>query len=463
MESDSSGLATYLALALILILIESLIISVINVIARVRPTIFEGHSSRGQRAGHRISENKETYIQALRIAMILIALCLGGAGAEAARIYFASHSSAALYTALPVTVLAVTVLGFGFLFLVELGRWLASLNPERALVILLPVVYLVRLIVWPFLVVDNVAKKILAGIGISVPDEHNLVTSAEELGELVARSGEAGTIEEDECELIEGVINFSDTVVREVMTPRKDVIYVREDTSFKELADTFTEHGFSRLLVVGDGLDDIKGLVLAKDLLPVLAEKKKGKARDIMRQVDTVSSNRPIDEVLQEFRNKGAHFAVVIDEHGGVDGVVTMEDLIEEIVGDIFDEYDSPEEEAEVVETGAGDLLVEGSLAIDDLNDLNYAEFPEGEYDTVAGFVISRLGHIPAEGESLIFNGTRIVVEEVENNRITRLRISKHQKLSSNIKELGDRFGSSGETPENTDIGPSKAGISGSK
>ena len=181
-------------------------------------------------------------------------------------------------------------------------------------------------------------------------------------------------------------------------------------------------------------------MLLAKDLLALLA-KDSGpfNLEEMMRKPLSISGDRHINDVLGELRNQAAHFAVVLDEHGGVDGVVTMEDLIEEIVGEIFDETDSPEEEVGVTLTKTGDLLVDGGMALDDLNEEHGLSFPEGEYDTVAGFVIDHLGRIPEEGEDLQYNGSLIQVKTVEHNRIIELRIieveSKDSSTSSKEEE----------------------------
>ncbi|NLF24974.1 MAG: HlyC/CorC family transporter [Deltaproteobacteria bacterium] len=285
---------------------------------------------------------------------------------------------------------------------------------EAAEFVLRPFVHLLR---W-------ILKVGLRPWGIRLPGEREEAASSEEISEMVEESSEAGLIEENEGEMIQGVIHFSDLVVQEVMTPRKDVVAVPESASLEEVVDLLARERFSRVLVSGSDLDDVRGVLVSKDLLTWTG--KPGADFDlkqIMREAYSVSNTKRVKELFQELRRTGTHMAVVLDEHGGVDGVVTIEDLIEEIVGDIFDEYDSPEEEVSWRRTPSGDLLVSGSAVIDDLNDSQELNLPSGDYNTIAGFVINLLGRIPAVGEVIDFNGYKVKIERVHRNRIVRLRI----------------------------------------
>ena len=277
--------------------------------------------------------------------------------------------------------------------------------------------------------------------GLRVLHERERAISPEDISEMAELGSESGQIEEDELEMIQGVFSFSDTIVREVMTPRKDIIHIREDASLSEVVKLLAQERVSRILVTGEELDEVKGVIIAKDLMRFLGQHAETfDMKKVIRPAFLVPNTKKIDELLQELRHKAIHLAIVLDEHGGVDGVVTVEDLIEEIVGEIFDEHDSPSDETGLRATKSGDLMVQGSQLIDDLNAMFNIEFPAGHYDTIAGFVINLLGRIPHAGDTVEFQGVRIRVEIIEQNRITLLRIlggKKYMKAGTSPQSLG--------------------------
>lgn len=308
--------------------------------------------------------------------------------------------------------------------ILQVAKALVVANPERYLTFLSPVCSLAAILCVPLrAVVELISRRLFELFRITPSVERGMAISADEISEIVELSGEAGELEEDEIEMLQGVFGFSDTLVREVMTPRADIAAISINTQLGDAVRTFIEEGFSRLLVYGDDLDDVQGVILAKDLMPLLLEAEQNfNLKALLRPPHLAAAEQPIDDLLQQFRAEANHFAVVLDEHGGVQGIVTMEDLIEEIVGEIFDEFDDPEQE--VTETRTGELLIDGGMALDDLNDEYDFNFPEGEYDTVAGFVIHMLGRIPKRGEVLYFEGVKIQVERTAQNRITLLKLS---------------------------------------
>lgn len=307
-------------------------------------------------------------------------------------------------------------------------RGISPACPEKILCWLaFPIVATTWLLSPIIFILNSVLRRLLARFGCDLPNEKEAVASAEELSEIVERSTEAGEIREGESEMIESVLSSGETLVQHVMTPRKDIVSVRYTMGLAEISKLFTSESFSRLVVIGSGLDDVKGILLVKDLLPFLGGAKDAKdfnLADVCRPPYFVPGTKRVTDVLQDFRKQAVHMAIVHDEHGGVDGLVTLEDLIEEIVGEIRDEHDSPHEENVVKEARSGELIVDGSIDIDDFNERYDYQFPPGEYDTVAGFVIDRLGHLPEAGEVVEYDGVSIKVEEVEQNRITQVRIS---------------------------------------
>ncbi len=324
------------------------------------------------------------------------------------------------------TILIFLLGGIALTFL-QIAKAIAFPRPTRTLCRIAIVVILFGKIVSPLVyVLRTIVGGVLKKVGITIPKEKELAISPEELNELVEISSRAGIIEEEEKQMIQHVFAFSETLVREVMTPRADIISIPENATLDEIKNLFDHEKVSRILVTGESLDDVKGVVMAKDLIPFVgASRKTFSLASILRPAFYVSETKHIDALLREFCREGTHYAVVIDEHGGVEGVVTQEDLLEEIVGEIFDEYDSPLDEVDVFKTRTGDLLVDGSIIIDDLNAQHRLSIPTGEYDTLAGFVIHLMGKIPIRGESVEYNGLLLTVEGVEQNRITQVRIKR--------------------------------------
>ncbi len=321
----------------------------------------------------------------------------------------------------------------GSWMLAQFSKAIAFASPEKVLCRSAAVVLLLNRLLSPFVyVLEQLMGKVFGRFGIRIPIERELVVSAEEISEMVELSSEAGEIEEDEREMIQGVFEFSDTVVREVMTPRKDIVSVEESSSLEQITKLFVDERLSRILVTGSELDDVRGILLAKDFMGLVGHTTpRFDIKRFMRPAYFVSDSKRVDALLEEFKRDAVHFAVVLDEHGGVDGVVTVEDLIEEIVGEIFDEHDSPSDETPVVKTKSGDLLVDGSMLIDDLNDNHNLAVPQGEYDTIAGYLIHQAGRIPSAGEEYAFDGMKVIVEEVDQNRVTRVRLQLPKKSSS--------------------------------
>ncbi len=254
--------------------------------------------------------------------------------------------------------------------------------------------------------------------------EQGPFVSEQELLGIVEAAAEDEVIEERERELIESIIEFGDTVAREIMVPRPDMIVVRPDQTITSALDTAIEHGYSRLPVLASGeRQDVVGLTYTKDLIK--SERAGGGMTlvgEIARQVHFIPENKPVAQLMREMQERKFHLAIVVDEYGAISGLVTLEDCLEELVGEIIDEYDN--EEAEVQRLADGDYLVDGAMGVSDLGDLLDIELPDEDWDTVAGFVFGTLGHVPVPGESIELDGWRFAAEQVEGRRITRVRVS---------------------------------------
>ncbi len=374
-----------------------------------------------------------SYLLACQICMAMVTLVAGFVVVEISRnagIPELAHGSGHITVGI-IHLTSIVIVAMVCLLAGQSAKALAFSAPERTLCqVVVPVVISAKAVAPIAFVVNGIVRTVLGLFGVKVPVERDLVPSAEHISEMVELGTAAGEIHKDERQMIQGVFSISEKIVREVMTPRKDIISIGEHASLAELAELFVSEGLSRILVVGETLDEVRGVIMAKDLMPLVGKSSNSfELKSVMRLPYFVQNASKIDDVLQEFKREAIHFAVVLDDHGGVDGLVTIEDLIEEIVGDIFDEYDVPAEEVGVRRTKSGDLLVDGTVTIDELNDVHNLSVPVGEYDTIAGFVIHTLGRIPAAGETLEFNGHRIRVEEVAQNRITAVRVISPKRL----------------------------------
>ena len=225
-------------------------------------------------------------------------------------------------------------------------------------------------------------------------------------------------------ELIESVIEFTDTIVREVMTPRTDMITVASDARAAEALPVIIEHGRSRIPVLGTGADDVLGILYARDLLG-LPEDDPRRCADVMRPASLVPETKLVAELLREMQERQIHMAVVVDEFGGTAGLVTIEDLLEELVGEIVDEYDEEEPMVQVLDDGA--YLIDARLGIDELSDLIGIDVPDEEWDTVGGLVLGLAGRVPDEGEAFEFENHVLVAEEVRRRRVGRVRLRPHR------------------------------------
>jgi putative hemolysin len=291
---------------------------------------------------------------------------------------------------------------------------LMSARPTAALVAFPPV----RMISQGLISLTNV---VIPGKGL---EKGPFVSEQEFLG-IVEAAAEDDVIEDEERVLIESIIEFGDTVAREVMVPRPDIVMVDSGATISRALDMAIEHGFSRLPVVHDdeGHDDVVGLAFMKDLI---AAERSGRGGELIgviaRPVRFIPEVKPVARLMREMQADKFHLAIVADEYGAIAGLITLEDCLEELVGEIVDEYDN--EEAEIRRLDNGDYLVEGSTGISDLNDRLEMRLPDEDWDTVGGFVFSTLGHVPVPGEEVVSDGWVFTVEEVDGRRIRMVRIT---------------------------------------
>ncbi|MGC8971108.1 MAG: hemolysin family protein [bacterium] len=286
------------------------------------------------------------------------------------------------------------------------------------------------------IVMTTIANLLLRLFGLRLVNPEPFVTE-EEIKALVDIGEEEGIIEEEEREIIEGVFEFSETLAREVMVPRVDIVALDVNSTFEEVIDTINMSGHSRIPVYEETIDNIVGILYAKDLLKYFGLKNPPPLRSIMRAPYYVPETKPIDELFKEMRAQKIHMAIIIDEYGGTAGIVTIEDILEELVGEIMDEYDI-NEESMVKEISSDELIVDGRMNLEELNEILGVELPAEETDTIAGFVYDRISHIPKPGEEVEYDGVLIRVEEVRGRRITKLRIKRIDRGEEDEREEDD-------------------------
>jgi putative hemolysin len=251
------------------------------------------------------------------------------------------------------------------------------------------------------------------------PDAKSEQMSDEELRELV---NQHETLGEEERRIVEDVFEAGDRQIREVMIPRTEVDFIDAGTPVYKAAREALTQPHSRYPVIRGSADDVMGFVHVRDLLDPDMANRNVRVSELVRDALVLPWTRPILAALADMRREGSHLAIVADEYGGTAGIVTMEDLVEELVGDIKDEYDV--DEAETTRHRGGDVEVDGLLNLDDFEDETGIELPEGPYETVAGYIMARLGRLPKEGDSVDFDEHRIVVRDVENRRVVRVLVT---------------------------------------
>jgi putative hemolysin len=267
----------------------------------------------------------------------------------------------------------------------------------------------------------GVANVVLPGKGL----KKGPYTTEEDIRTMADVAAEEEVIEREERRLIHSIFEFGDTVVREVMVPRPDMVGIEAEASVDEALEKAIGAGYSRLPAYGEGPDDILGLVYLKDIIRRTRENGgdgHGTLRELVRPAEFVPEQKRVAELLREMQQKKFHMAVVIDEYGGTAGLVTLEDLLEEIVGEIVDEYDV--EAPKVERLPDGGLRVAGGTPIDEVNELLDVELPETDWDTVGGLMFGILGHVPVEGETVDFQGLEFRAERVQRRRILTVRIT---------------------------------------
>ena len=331
-------------------------------------------------------------------------------------IAFFGSSGAGIATA----VMTVLILTFGEIT----PKTLVARRPENFALKISGLINFLGKLLAPLIFVFNSFTNLLVNMLDGSVKENQFITE-EELRMLVNVGEEEGFIDEDEREMIDSIFEFNDTLVREVMVPRIDIHAVDVEESLEEVIKLVLKAGHSRIPIYEQTIDNIVGVIYAKDLLKIFFEpvKEKVSLKKMMRPAYYVPESKKVRDLFAELRKEKVHMAIVLDEYGGTAGVATIEDLIEEIVGEIQDEYDR--EELPIKELEDGSFLVNARTSIYEINEEIELDLPDDEYDTISGIVFHHLGRLPDEGEELKIGNLQIIVEKIVGRRMEKLRLRK--------------------------------------
>lgn len=396
---------------------------------RTRIDRLAAEGSRSARIAKHAIGHLDHYLSATQLGITLASIGLGFVGEQTLAVILiqsfeglpdpwnvvAAHGVAVVISFILITILHI-VLG-------ELApKSLAILKPEKVSLWTAPPLVFFSKVLAPFIwVLNGLANRLLRLLGMEAPTEAEHVHRPEELEILVAQSHEHGLLAGEPVEMIRGVFDLSETTAEQVMTPRTEVVALPMDATVEEAAALILDEGHSRIPVYDGSLDHVEGVVLARDVWR--AQREDGVAlADLVRAVPFVPDSRPIEGLLREMQEERIHMVIVVDEFGGTAGVVTIEDLVEEIVGEIQDEHE--EAEAPIERAPSGEILLDGTVPVEDINERFELTLPEEEYTTIAGYVMGRLGRIPRVGDRVAFGAGRFRVITMEGRRTKRLALA---------------------------------------
>jgi putative hemolysin len=336
------------------------------------------------------------------------------------------HSNSNLSEKLVITLQIIILTALIIIFSELTPKLWASKNPYSFSRMIAFPLYWFSVVLYP--VAETLTELVRLSVQKFKPDKSKSAISQEEITELAGIGHELGTLEEEEHGIIQSIVGFKSVSVYEVMTPRVDMTVVSVDTGLDELIEIIKSSGFSRIPLYKDNLDEIVGIIYAKDILPFLKSKELNKKIDlpsIARKAMFIPESKMINDLMHEFQREKMHIAIVVDEYGGTSGLITLEDIIEEIVGEIRDEYDK--EENPVVKIDDYRYLVLGKVSVEELNELfNTKIISEDEdFETLGGFVLNQAGHIPKEGYNFNIENYKFTVKDVSKKRINKVLIEK--------------------------------------
>ena len=441
MEASVTDNLLRLLLVFILVLANGFFVAAEFALVSVRRTRIAELEAQGNPRARWVSiaiHNPDRFIAATQLGITLASLGLGWIGEPAL-----SNLIQPLVDLFPATIetqlshsisagLAFAIITFLHVVVGELApKSIALQSPERtALVVAQPTVWTEWVFKPAIWVLNGAGNALLRLAGVQPASGHELVHSVEELKMLVRASAASGLVEDDAREMVTAIFDFGELLVRQVMVPRTEMIAVREDTGIEELLELAVQNPFSKFPVYAESQDQILGVVHLKDvLLRMNGEQKFPHASDLMRETIFIPETARVNTLLRLFRASRRHIAIVVDEYGGTAGIVTLDDLLEEIVGEVSDPFD---DEPDIQSLPDGSMLVDGLTLIEEVNDHFKLNLVDPNYDTIAGWVLGRLERLARIGDVIMVDGARIQVEAMDGFRVARVSIHpvpKHGKL----------------------------------
>jgi CBS domain containing-hemolysin-like protein len=389
--------------------------------------------SKNARAALRLLNNPTIFISAVQFGITLASLALGWIGEptiasmlEPIASGIASEGRAGYVAHVMAIVIAFSAITFLHIVLGELMPKMIALERAEKLALFCsrPLELFAKIFSAPLWVFNSVGSALGRLIGLKSTLDHASVYTEIELRQLIDVARESGYLRAEERRLIHRVFEFSDTLVREAMVPRTEMAAISSDSTIEQITRAFDQFRYSRLPVYRESLDDVIGFIHSKDIMPYLLHPEKFRLEDVLQPPLYVVDTARLEHVLRQMQKGKTHFGFVVDEHGGLEGVITLEDLLEEIVGDISDEHDEEVNE-QITPTGDNKYILAGGLAVRDLNRRLKLSLPESEtYTTIAGFLMTEAGHVLKPEDTINYNGLRFEIDRVERRRVISVRLA---------------------------------------
>ena len=406
----------------------------------VRKSRIEALAADGDKAATRLLamlNDLNAYISATQLGITLSSLGLGWVGEPAvaalldpALVWLAEATGSSVLASGPFLhtisfAIAFSLITFLHIVFGELAPKTVALDlaEKVSFFVAVPLQLFYKVFYYPIRLLDWAGLRTVRLFGLQPSNEHGSIYTEDEIRQLVNVSQMSGHLNEEERRLINQVFEFSETTVKEAMIPRTEIVAIPDSCSLQDIAAAFRRSGYSRLPVYRESLDDIVGVIHTKDVMTSLLRPKSFRLDKVMQKPVYVVDSARLEDVLRQMQREKFHFGFVVDEHGGIEGIITLEDLLEEIVGDISDEHDEEVNE-QISEQPDGSYVLDGGLAVRDLNRRLGVNLPVSEtYTTIAGFLMAEAGEILGEGDTVRFNGHIFEVEKTAKRRVLRVRM----------------------------------------
>ncbi len=446
------GITLKLLAVLLLVLVNGFFVAAEFALVGVRRTRIEALAASGNRRAERLLSllnNLNAYLSASQLGITLASLALGMLGEPTiARLLEGPLSglSDAWRHGIALTIAYIIITCLHIVIGEQAPKLLGLDRADKvALATALPMQLFYKTFRLPIHALDWASARMVRPFGVHATSEHASIYTENELRQLVDLAHKSGHVRPSQQRLLHRVFEFSDTLVREAMIPRTQMAAISNDCSLEQIARAFRQHGYSRLPVYRESLDDVVGFIHSKDVMPYLLRPDTFSLEQVLQSPLYVVDTARLADVLKQMQKAKVHFGFVVDEHGGVEGIITLEDLLEEIVGDISDEHDEEVNE-QINEEHDGTYLLDGGLAVRDLNRRLKLAVPESEaYTTIAGFLMATAGHVLEPGEVVHHDGLNFRVEQVKKRRVISVRLEKKEEpeaASDATSNNGDSAGS---------------------